>query len=112
MFCLVPGSKKLVVGLFQPITIPFAWSAGGGAGAEKKKIGKNDMKQRKLQYKHPSAECGIWNLAQTPQKNLKFHEAKPSEISNFSVVFESQIPNSTLRRRMFMINTTTSVKNL
>ena len=26
---------------------------------------------------------------------------------NFSVVFESQIPNSTLRRRMFMINTTT-----
>ena len=48
MFCLVPGSKKLVVGLFQPITIPFAWSAGGGAGAEKKKIGKNDMKQRKL----------------------------------------------------------------
>ena len=34
------------------------------------------------------------------------------QISNFSVVFESQIPNYTLRRRMFMINTTTSVKNL
>ena len=30
----------------------------------------------------------------TPQKFFKFHEAKPSEI-----------PNSTLRRRMFMINT-------
>ena len=31
---------------------------------------------------------------------------------NFSVVFESQIPNSTLRRRMFMINTTTSFHQL
>ena len=31
------------------------------------------------------------------------------EFGNFSVVFESQIPNSTLRRRMFIINTTTSV---
>ena len=41
---------------------------------------------------------------------FKFNEAKPSEISNFSVVFESQIPNSTLRRRMFIINTTTSVE--
>ena len=41
-----------------------------------------------------SAESGIWNLAQTPQKNLKFHEAKESEISYFSVVFESQIPLS------------------
>ena len=30
-------------------------------------------------------------MAKTPQKNLKFHEAKPSEISNFSAVFE---PNS------------------
>ena len=31
---------------------------------------------------------------------------------NFSVVFESQIPNSTFRRRMFMINTTTSFHQL
>ena len=46
-------------------------------------------------------------MAQTPQKNLKSHEVKPSEISNVSVVFESQIPNSTLRRTMFAINTTT-----
>ena len=58
--------------------------------------------------KHVSAESGIWNLAQTPQKNLKSLEAKPSEISNFSVVFESQIPNSTLCRNVFGINTTTS----
>ena len=38
---------------------------------------------RGVNHKHPSAESGIWNLAQTPQKNLKPHEAKPSEISNF-----------------------------
>ena len=31
--------------------------------------------------------------------------ASPREMSNFSVVFE---PNSTLRRRLFMINTTSS----
>ena len=46
---------------------------------------------------------GIWNLVQTPQKKLKFHEAKPSEISKFSVVFESQIQNSTLRRSVFVV---------
>ena len=39
-------------------------------------------------------ESGIWNLAQTSLNNLKSHEAQPSEISNFSVVFESQIPNT------------------
>ena len=48
---------------------------------------------------HGSSFHLFGNLDQTPQKNLKFHEAKPSEISNFSVVFESQIPNFTLRRR-------------
>ena len=40
---------------------------------------------------------GIWNLAQTPGKNLKIHE--PSEFSNFCVVFESQFPNSTSPQR-------------
>ena len=45
-------------------------------------------------------------MAQTPLRNLKSHEAQPSGISNLSVVFESQIPNSTLRRSVFAINTT------
>ena len=31
---------------------------------------------------------GIWNLAQTPGKNLKTHEAKPSGLSNFSVTWD------------------------
>ena len=51
---------------------------------------------------------------QNSLKNLKTHEAQPSEFSNFSVSFEIfpwclkakfQIPP--LRRRMFVINTTT-----
>ena len=44
------GSRVKETRLFQPITIPFAWSAGGGAGAEKKKkkIGTNYLKRRKL----------------------------------------------------------------
>ena len=33
-----------------------------------------------VNHKHPFAESGIWNLAQTPQTNLKFHEAKANEI--------------------------------
>ena len=37
MFCLVPRSNKLVVGLFQPITISFAWLPGADAGASKRK---------------------------------------------------------------------------
>ena len=65
---------------------------------------------RGVNNKHPSAESGIWNLA------FKHHR----KIWNFTrlrlVKFQiflwclSQIPNSTLRRRMFIINTTTSVE--
>ena len=34
-----------------------------------------------LQQKHPSAESGIWHLfGSNTTENLKFHEAKPSEI--------------------------------
>ena len=45
-----------------------------------------------------------------PTPHLSQHPT--SLFLNFSVVFESQIPNSTLRRRIFMINTTTSFHQL
>ena len=91
------------------------WGPVGSITSKMMKVSKQNLRKRRLFMKRnlrfavEKKSCyianitlwsgGIWSLVQTPLKNFKTHEAKPSEFSHCSVMFESQIPNPTSPQR-------------